>query len=1129
MKNDPAQDEAFVHPFLLHQSSHRMVIRYHSELGHLFVPGIVARLPNKTDGYILRTNEAGFRSNWEFEQAKGDLPRIVFLGDSFTAGDGVPNEQRFCDLIGDRLGVETFNYAVAGSGTDQQLLVFEKFARQVEADLIIFCVYVENIERIQLSHRVSVDRTTGRRVLVPKPYFTLADGALKLNHVPVPRERPPVENETGVGRFADDAHASQKRVIDRVRDIYRGNPTLKNIGRKIQTRTPGLWSTMIRTAGVQPYEAYVSPDTPGWKLMQAILGRFLEAAAPTPVLIVPIPEYRYYAFDAEPLYQKLYDNLAAPRRGVQVADVTTPLRTLERSRQERLLFKNDQHLTPYGHEQMAGLLCEEIEKSKLLPATAAKVAGGSRPRAADVKGDSTCILGISCFYHNSAAALVRDGVVVAAAEEERFSRLKNDKRFPHGAVNFCLEEGRVHQNDLDAVVYYDQASLTFERLMHTHLANGVANGPSGEACWLRTMPTWVRTKLHLPQVIRRSLQYEGLVLQEIHHRSHAASAFYPSPFESAAILTIDGVGEWATASIGVGEGSRIRLVKEMHFPHSLGLLYSAFTQFTGFKVNSGEYKMMGLAPYGQPRYVDLIKQHLVDVKEDGSIELNMDYFAFLAEPTMTNEKFADLFGGPARPPESRIARRVIDLARSVQVVVEEAVLRMSEHARKITGKQNLCLAGGVALNCVANGRLLREGSFDRLWIQPAASDAGCALGAALDAYHGYFNGERKVPENGRAPQGGSTLGPAFANSEIAAFVETHGYPAQRLAPDQRAARIAELLAEGKVVGHFDGRAEFGPRALGARSILGDARHEQMQTTLNLKIKYRESFRPFAPSVLAERAAEYFDLEGESPYMQLVAPVRAERRLPFELDHDEQDMLKIVRKPRSDVPAVTHVDNSARIQTVSREDHPRFHALIKAFEALTGCGLVLNTSFNVRGEPIVSTPYDAYRCFMRTEMDVLVLEDYLLVKQDQPSWPEARGEIEPEHDEPDSVQDDAADHDLTVSLRRVFTEDFAPVIATVREADDFALKLRFRSDATTWLDAAADQSGPAIFAVPPALDQVHPDHVRMADAITSCWRAGPATEALRPIVAKLLAIGRKHGDVEEAPKEEEVGDAIYEMY
>ncbi|MHB0956053.1 MAG: carbamoyltransferase family protein [Pirellulaceae bacterium] len=593
----------------------------------------------------------------------------------------------------------------------------------------------------------------------------------------------------------------------------------------------------------------------------------------------------------------------------------------------------------------------------------------------------TAILGISAFYHDSAAALVVDGRIVAAAQEERFSRKKHDAGFPQQAIDYCLGEAGLTPGDLDCVGFYDKPFQKFDRLLETYLAYA----PRGFRSFLMAMPIWLRTKLHLPREMRRGLRdaYRRRFVFTDHHESHAASAFFPSPFEEAAILTVDGVGEWATASYGSGRGHRIELTHQLSFPHSLGLLYSAFTYFCGFRVNSGEYKLMGLAPYGRPIYADLIRDRLLDIKPDGSFRMDMDYFNYCQGLTMTGRKFHDLFGGPPRKAESPLTQREMDLAASVQLVTEEIMMRMAQHVHRETGLKNLCLAGGVALNCVANGRILREGPFDNLWIQPAAGDAGGALGVALFIWHQLMDHPRETQENDS--QCGSLLGPAPRDDEIRMFLDQASAVYQRFENDeQKSDRVADLLMAGQVVGWVQGRMEFGPRALGSRSILGDARNEQMQAVMNLKIKFRESFRPFAPSVLQERVHDYFAMRPQepSPYMLLVAPVREERRVK---DHATSELcgLELRNAVRSVVPAITHVDYSARVQTVDQQRNPAYYRLLKAFERKTGCPVIINTSFNIRGEPIVCSPSEAYRCFLATNMDALVIENYLLIKADQP--------------------------------------------------------------------------------------------------------------------------------------------------
>lgn len=594
------------------------------------------------------------------------------------------------------------------------------------------------------------------------------------------------------------------------------------------------------------------------------------------------------------------------------------------------------------------------------------------------------ILGISCFYHDSAAALIRDGEIIAAAQEERFSRKKHDARFPEQALRYCLKEAGISLKEVSEVVFYDKPLIKFERLLSTYLAYA----PHGFLSFISAMPVWLKEKLFIKTLLKKSLAEIGhckknevprLLFAE-HHQSHAASAFYPSPFEKAAVLCLDGVGEWATTSVWLGEGNQLKPVWEIDFPHSLGLLYSAFTYYTGFKVNSGEYKLMGLAPYGEPKYVDLIYKHLIDLKEDGSFKLNMDYFNYATGLTMTNRKFSELFGGPPRKAESQISQKEMDLARSIQVVTEEVVLRLAKSIHQELGVENLCLAGGVALNCVANGRLLREGPFKNIWIQPAAGDAGGALGAALAAWYEQHENPRKV--EAKDSMKGSYLGPRFSNDQIQLALDHAGAQYQKLEDKDLLPKLAKILGDGSVVGWFQGRMEFGPRALGGRSIIGDPRNTKMQSVMNLKIKYRESFRPFAPSVASDRVSDYFELDRASPYMLIVAPVKESLRRKMNAEEEKLFGIDKLNVPRSSLPSITHVDYSARIQTIHPETNPRFYNLIKEFENQTGCAVLVNTSFNVRGEPIVYSPQDAYRCFMRTEMDYLVLENFILAKKDQ---------------------------------------------------------------------------------------------------------------------------------------------------
>ena len=581
------------------------------------------------------------------------------------------------------------------------------------------------------------------------------------------------------------------------------------------------------------------------------------------------------------------------------------------------------------------------------------------------------ILGISAFYHDSAACIIKDGELIAAAQEERFTRKKHDHSFPLNAIQYCLETAKINGVDLDYVAFYDKPILKFERILETYLSYA----PIGIRSFLKAMPLWIKKKIWIKEIIKSELNYSGKIVFPEHHESHAASAFFLSPFQQAAFITMDGVGEWSTTSFGIGKGNKIEIMADIQFPHSLGLLYSAFTYYTGFRVNSGEYKVMGLAPYGEPKYKDLIYQYLIDVKEDGSFKMNMDYFNYCVGLTMTNSKFHTLFGAPPRKPESKITQKEMDLARSVQEVTEEIVIKVAKHIKKETKMKFLCLAGGVALNCVANGKILRSGIFDDIWIQPAAGDAGGAMGCAFFTYYHYLENQR-IADNKSDFMKGAYLGPEFKNDSIKSFLINNEYPYKKQSDTELPEKIADLISNTKVIGWFQGRMEFGPRALGSRTIIGDARSSTMQKTMNLKIKYRESFRPFAPSVRAENISDYFEIDRESPYMLLVANVQKSKQVEISAEQNSYFGLEKLNLVRSVVPAITHVDFSARIQSVNYRTNPRYHQMITKFNDKYGCPVIVNTSFNVRGEPIVCTPKDASLCFMRTEMDFLIIGNFL---------------------------------------------------------------------------------------------------------------------------------------------------------
>jgi carbamoyltransferase len=810
------------------------------------------------------------------------------------------------------------------------------------------------------SYRIFDSAEVGFGIKVPKPYFNKTNNLLVMKNVPP-------------GRWSKEEKSSDsynifKKTGQRILPIlYKISDNLgNNFHKKIFDDDLCI-------------QDYSSSKTEGWMLMKALLESFIASSKGRPIFLIPIPHSDYAIRCLEPIYLERLKQLSSVHQNVRIIDVLSSLEMYSFEERKKFFIPNDGHFSKKANKIISERVSTEI-KATMLPN---KKEHNSESSVLSQSPVNDYLLGISCFYHDSAAALLCNGELVSAAQEERFTRYKHDKSFPVNSISYCLEQAGIETNDIRAVCYYDNMSLTLERIFQTQLQLG----KNGKDLWLSSIPSWIKLKLNLGKLLKEKIGYEGKIFQTLHHRSHAASTFYMSPFDEAAILTCDGVGEFTTASIGYGKGNQVKLIKEMHFPHSVGLFYSAFTSFTGFRVNSGEYKMMGLAPYGKPRYENLIRENIININDDGSIYLNMDYFDFMGGKRMFNDKINGLLDGPPRELESKISQREMDIAKSVQNITEDILLRMANHAKKITGSQYLTMAGGVALNCVANGKLLRSGLFEDIWIQPASGDAGGAVGACLDVYHNYLKKPRKKPD-GFAPQKGSFWGPEYSNEEIDAYLNTNDYPFYTLSESDRADTIASLLVKGNVIGHFSGRMEFGPRALGSRSIMGDPRSIEMQSILNLKIKYRESFRPFAPAVIEEKVQEYFELDRPSPYMLLVADVKKERRKK-QNEITNSDLMKRLKKERSDIPSITHVDYSARVQTVNKRDNPQFYNIIKAFEDITGIAVVVNTSFNVRGEPIVCTPQDAYRCFMRTEMDVLVLEDRILYKSGQPKWIEEK--------------------------------------------------------------------------------------------------------------------------------------------
>lgn len=927
--------------------NYRQIITYHADFGHLYVPNQYTRVRYGADAYFLETDEHGFRNSKH--RPTGSF-KLLVLGDSYAVGDGVTNEDRFPDLLANHLDIEVTNLAVNGFGLDQQLLVYEAFKDQIPHDAVLFAPHMDDWYRNIKSSRVGKNRS-GEEISIPKPYFKWENNQLTLCNQPVPRTRKSTTTE-----HQGTANHSKLNA-------------LKNKTKNLVNKVAGK-----HVLGKISHPELNDPNSKEWKLGKAIIDRLMIATDDKPLLMAPIP-YNYIIGTNEPQY---YDDTFKSFESdhVKYINLQQALHHGSEQNKDDFFLPLCGHFTPKAHQLLAQhlgpALCSFLNLEKR-----------ARPKTSINPDPSGYVLGISCFYHDSAAAIIKDGIIVAAAQEERFTRKKHDPGFPENAIHYCLEEARIDINELTAICFYDNPAMTLERVISN---SAILENEAAQKFWQLAGPSMLK-KLMLPDLLKSKFNYAGESFCTEHHVSHAASAFYPSPFKEAAVLVVDGVGEWACSTIAVGEGSNLKILEQQHYPHSIGLLYSAFTYFCGFKVNSGEYKLMGLAPYGQPIYSDLIKEKVVKIHEDGSILLNLDLFDFMKGEAMTNDSFAELFDGPKRQSESQITRREMDLAASIQIVTEEVVMKMAVHAKELTEKKHLVLAGGVALNCVANGKLLREGIFEDLWIQPASGDAGGALGAALDYYYQKIHkGENKAADS---TQTHAYYGPSFSKDEIESYINTNGLKAHQFRPGQRADQLASLLINEKIAGHLDGRMEFGPRALGNRSIIGDPTKVDMQKKFNLKIKYRESFRPFAPIALEENLSEYFDIDRPSPFMLLVAPVKKSLRKKVEATPDSENMLEIVNQERSVLPSITHVDYSARLQSMNKSDNhnPAFHDLLHEVKKKSYYGVLINTSFNVRGEPIVCTPHDAYRCFMRTEMDVLVLGDYYLLKEEQPKWQE----------------------------------------------------------------------------------------------------------------------------------------------
>ncbi len=936
------------------KTTFRQTIQYDPELGHKYVPNQTACLKYGKGTYLVETDEKGFR-NTPNKIRDGKL-KIVCIGDSYVAGDGVSNKFRFTDLLEKEYDCEVLNLGVSGYGIDQQLLAYEKYAKDFEHDLVLFCPFMGDVQRNLLPARKGMDRKTGGQMLIPKPYFSLKDGELVLENVPVPREKERLaKNDTA----ADLPMAGIRGKLSQVE-------TLKGFVKKYR-KSKDEWQAYLRRAkNTTSYPETDDENSPAWQITKPIIERLKKSIGDRPMLILPLPQRKVIDYgETTKHYMSIFKKFEDD--STTVFDIGDEFKKHNKPAEETIFLNICWHLSHNGNKIVANRIAQILSEKHGLE---------KRITTRDAKSKKEIVLGISCFYHDSAASIIVDGQVTAAAQEERFTRVKHDKSFPLNAINYCLEEEKISIHDISRVVYYDYESWTIERtLWNAHEYN---ENPSA---FFDTVKDSLFKKLKLPKIIRERTGFTGEIEKCQHHVSHAAGAYYPSPFKEAAILVIDGVGEWACTTIGKAKGSQIEILKQQRYPHSLGLLYSALTYYTGFKVNSGEYKLMGLAPYGKPLYAERLKEHVLEIAEDGSIQLNMDYFSFQKGEAMTNEKFDELFEGPARDAESQITMREMHLAASIQAVTEEIVIKMANHAHEITGCDNLVMSGGVALNCVSNGILFDKTPFKDFYFQPASGDAGGAMGCALMSYFEHHpDVDKQIAE-----QSSAYLGPEFSEHEIAAYLNSMNYPYQKMSAGERGSKIAELLHENNVIGHFDERMEFGPRALGARSIMGNPLNPEMQSKLNLKIKYRESFRPFAPIYLEERTSEYFDFDRPSPYMLIVRQVNEKLLHPAQSNEGEEDLLKIINQVRSEIPAITHVDNSARLQSVNKEQNKNIHEILTEFEKLTGKGILINTSFNVRGEPIVCTPEDAYRCFMRTEMDVLVLGDFILKKEEQPEF------------------------------------------------------------------------------------------------------------------------------------------------
>lgn len=903
-------------------SSFRQILQYDSLLGHKYVPNITARLQHGNRGYLLSTDKYGFR-NSPLSKNKTGL-KIIALGDSYTAGEGISNAERFTDILQKRYNCTIHNLAVSDYGIDQQVLAYEKYAKYFDHDMVIIFPFLDDLDRTLYTERVGLDKNTGQKVLIPKPYFQMEDHNLVLRNNPVPKIKNPVVSSV--------ENTWAKKRIRQFKDF-------------VKTNAPFVFpvaSFLQRTFGVYSFPWTTDERSKQWAVSIPIFKKLKKLTQGKQIIIAPIPYHKSVVLkESSNSYLKIFNKLVDER--TSIIDFMDVLIKNNSYNQESVYLNVCGHFSKSGHE----VIGEELAKF-LIRKNDLQVSDNKQQE----EDSSNYILGISCFYHDSACCLLENGNLIAAAQEERFSRIKNDSSFPIHSLNYCLGEAQIEIDSVSAIVYYDYETWTLERALWN--INEYSNG--SQPNW-KKIPNSLYQKTMLAEIIRSLTNYQGETFKCPHHVSHAAGAFYTSGFEEAAIVVIDGVGEWACTTIADGTNTKIRLINQQYYPHSIGLLYSSFTYYLGFKVNSGEYKVMGLAAYGKPIYVDLIKDKIVEINDDGSIQLNLDYFTFQFGKEMINKNFDNLFGRKRRTPESEYDPFYLDIAASIQKVTEEIIIKIANYAKKITGRKNLVFSGGVALNSVANGQLLDHTDYERFYFDPAAGDSGACIGAAI-AYH-HQNSTPEIDELSKSKHS-MYLGPSFSSEEIFAYLNSQKCNFHKFRQGERGHKVADFIFQNKVVGYFDGRMEFGPRALGSRSILANALNPNMKEILNSKIKFREDFRPFAPLYLEKRTSDYFEYDLPSPFMNIV---------------------RKVKKGISQVPSITHVDRTARLQSLNSKQNPRLYSILEQFEKISGEGIMINTSFNVRGEPIVCTPYDAYQCFLKTGMDILVLGDYYLMKND----------------------------------------------------------------------------------------------------------------------------------------------------